>query len=216
MKIMILFILLISACSAKRQPQRDAMHYYNLALQYAAEVEAVDDKGLKQSLLAIDQALAYDQCNPLFYAFKGTVYLRLGHALESQRYFDQAKRLASNAAVKAAIMNNQACALAQLGQYEQACALWQELAQDIYYLTPEVAYNNQALVYMRSGHYDKACLKAEQAVQLAPDYVDAYYCLAFSRLKCGDKVRARAAMNALLDLEPDHPGVHYLKKTLDG
>ena len=116
--------------------------------------------------------------------------------------------------LKGEVLNNYACILAQNKQETEALAIWHNLVNDEYYLTPEVAYVNQGKVYGAAHDYPKAKESFLKAIQLAPDYLDAHYYLAALAQEHGDTSLAKKTISDALYLEPGNKGITLLAQQL--
>ena len=167
----------------------------------------------KKALSYIDTALKTDQ-KAEYYALKATILFVLGNQDKSKNLFKQALKVSENKTVRQEILNNYACVLAEGGEKEEALRLWDSLAINEDYLTPEVALVNKGKVLMEQGLAEQASQSFAQAVGYAPGYLDAQYFLALARVQLNDVKGARDSIKTILYLDKDHQGALLLAKKL--
>ncbi len=137
----------------------------------------------------------------------------LGAAQESQGEF--AAALENFAAVPLAsplgddALFHRSFLLQKLGRREEAIELLEER------LTRPVGrphfYEFLAAVYGEAGQEDKALTTLERGLQTFPKHLDLHYSRAIMLEKMGDRLRAEAAMEEVLTLEPNHAeALNYL------
>ena len=215
----IVFIFLfLCACGKKEESKKLAQTYYKLALLETDEQN--NKKGLKKSLDYINKAITKEE-RPEYLALKGTLLLQLNQEKEGLDCFDTALQNNPDPKIKADILNNKACLLAQLGimnnsqdKIDQAIKIWAELQCDKDYLTPEVAHFNIGKVYVHQKNYKKAQQQLSKAVTVSPNYLDAHYCLACVAYQLNDLSLARNEISTVLFLEPDHQSAKELSNML--
>ncbi len=211
MKIL-MFVLTIafglSSCARKKNKEL-AHNYYKLAMLELSEDQRSDVVS-KKALEQVDKALELFP-DPRYLALKATLLFELNYIQESKHFFEMALKGASgNCRLKAEVMNNYACVLAEAHEPEKALLVWRQLEIDKDYLTPEVSMVNQAKLFVKKGDLDMAKTILLRAVKIAPLYVDAHYYLALLGLKTNDRLLAKDELNTLTFLEPSHPGISHL------
>ena len=157
-----------------------------------------------RALHHLDEAIAAHNL-PLYRATRGTVLFGLGDYKGAGDCFEELLATTRDGALTAEIKNNYACMLAQRGDAQRAAALWQELAGDPTYLTPEVALLNYSCALIAQKRYDAARTQLFEAIAKDPNYLDAHYQLA--RLAwdhLGDHSLARKELTTALFLDPNH------------
>lgn len=200
----------------KQKNQKLAQNYYKLSMaELSRTVNSPGDELLayKQALSYLDKALE-QQKNAEYLALKATLLLKLNRLEESKKNFKFALKEKTTPALKGEILNNYACLLAQCNQRQDAFAVWRDLVDSEYYLTPEVAYVNQGRVLAAENNYQQAKECFLKAIELAPDYLDAHYYLAVLAQQHGDKALAKNVISTALFLEPDNKGMHLLAQQL--
>ena len=209
----ILAFSFLSSCG-KKENVRLAQNYYRLAMLELTDTN-YSVHTYKKALQLIDQALEYEQ-KPQYQAFKATLLFKLGHMVESECFFKKALSHCTDPHVKAEIVNNYACLLAQAKRTNEALALWNELETNKSYLTPEVACVNQGKLALEGKNYEKAHTHFLKALSLAPEYLDAHYYAALTAYQLHDRSFAYNEVKTILFLEPKHEGAQKLGQVLGG
>jgi len=207
---LISIILVISGCSKKddNKNKKLAQTYYKLCM---VELSDNTDK-MKNIQSSYRKALEYIQESINFYesaenlAIKGTILFRLGDYEQSCKFFQAALAHKSSDKVRAGILNNYACLLAQMGQVNKALDIFNELEKNHNYFTPQAAVFNRGKIFFDKMDYEKALDEFSKAVKLAPEYTDAHYFSGLSALKLDDKKRAQHELETVLFLDPTHDG----------
>lgn len=212
---LLICFFLFSACGKKKN-EKLAQTYYKMSLLEVTDEEKRNTSPqhkYTQALLHIEKALEQEE-RPEYYALKATLLFNLGHHQTSKDVFEKALACRPSPVIRAEILNNYACVLAQMNNIKQAQDIWQELAQDKYYVTPEVAYFNRGKIALTQKNPTLAQKLFTQATNLAPNYVDAHYsrALAFYQLK--NYKQAQKTLQTVLLLEPTHHGASKLQKML--
>ncbi len=208
----LVFVLLVCNSCGKKNNDKLARNYYKRAMLELTDQER-SMHAHKKALDYIDQALNFDQKSE-YQAFKATLLFELNQVEKSKVCFEQALALSSDARLKAEIMNNYACLLAQMGEYEKARSVWHELEHDSYYLTPEVALVNQGKSCVAQADYASAKQYFLQAITIAPSYLDAHFYTALVAHKTDDIPLAKNSLSTVLFLEPDHKDARKLADQL--
>ncbi len=197
----IVAVFCLSGCSKKDDKQL-AKTYFKTAFLELAD----DRKGnarFQAALQQINSAIAQSR-QPEYVAFKATILHYLGHQSQSLDFFSQALALPMDPALKAQIMNNYACVLAQGKEYPRAKVIWQDLAASSWYATPEVAWVNLGKLYLQDNEPVRAKEAFKTAATLAPSYIDAHFYMAVAAHAAGQKTMAIDALESVLKLEPEH------------
>ncbi len=194
-------MLAVAACS-KKDDKKLARTYFRTAFLELAD----DRKGsgrLQAALQNINRAIDQSE-QPEYYALKATVLHYLGHATESMKVFSNALALPMDQGLKAQIMNNYACVLAESGETARAKKIWQDLAASSWYATPEVAWVNQGKLCLKDGDPVRAKEAFKTAAMLAPNYLDAHFYCAVAAQAAGQLSVAKESLQTVFKLEPDH------------
>lgn len=194
-------LFILSACR-RGCPQRKklANTYYQLSLLESQE--ASKKEHLLIALQFVNKALAYYQ-DPAYEFHKSSLLMQLSRIADAQSSLKRGLASVKDPFLKAEMRNNYACLLAQTG--EEACAMriWQELASDKDYVTPEAAWFNQGRCYMRKNAFIEAKKCFQAAIAIDANYLDARCCLAHLALyHLGDSVLAQNEIRAVLFADP--------------
>ena len=209
MRTIIFFIGLVtivaSGCS-KKKPLPDADFWYKQSLQ-TLQLEQPGEIAWRSALGSLEQSLAMDDKKPEYWSLKGSLLLLLGMPQLSIDSFDRSLSLTAVPAMRAEILNNYACTLAELGYEEQAFAMWQEALDTASYLTPEVVYCNQGQYWMRKNNLTQALMSFDYAINLAAEYSDAHFYRALTLYYLKLYNQAYKAVEGLLAFDPKYtPG----------
>ena len=208
---------LMGGCGKKEKNKSLARTYYKLALSELADVptdSGTPTHAIKKSLQHVEQAITLDR-NHEYCALKATLLFRLGKIRASYQAFQALLAEKIDPVLKAEIINNYACVLAQGKNYTKALVLWKQLAHDRYYLTPEVALANQGRVYAMQHNFKRAKRCFSQAVTHAPHFLDAHYYLALMAYHLNEYGLVKNEISTILFLEPEHGGAKALKTRLE-
>jgi len=213
-------LLLFFGCGKKKNSDLARTYYKMSLLELNQDDQAVGESAYKKALGHIDKALHYDKTAE-YLALKATILFKLGKEQKGYEHFEKALQLDVDPQVRAEILNNEACLLAQMGMKEQkngkidqAIQIWNGLKDNKDYLTPEVSFFNQSKVYMFKNDPEKAKENLLTSVQLSPSYVDAHYYLAYVANQLNEEKLAKDHVKIVLFLEPEHKGAVQLQKIL--
>ncbi|MBD3231767.1 hypothetical protein GF322_03840 [Candidatus Dependentiae bacterium] len=215
--VMILMVLFFSSCG-KKANQQLAQSYYKMSLLELNDFS--NQNSYRKSLEYINKALVQHE-KAEYLALKATLLLKLNYKDEGLNFFDKALLANPTSQVKADILNNKACLLAQIAMKEndikkldQAIDIWFSLQNDKNYLTPEVAFVNSGKAYFYKKDYQKVKELLLAALKLSPGYLDAHYYLAYDAFILKDFSLATKEIQTVLYLEPNHEGAKELLKFL--
>ena len=133
-------------------------------------------------------------------------YFMLGDPTRALKHIDRAVAKAPWLSIA---RNNKAAILAQLGQIENAAAIWKELVHSF----PKQGrpYYNLGLVAMQRGDLRNAMQLYQRAVELEPDYVPATVNLAICFQQAGDIEAALRLYDDAARLNPSDAQIRYNK-----
>lgn len=125
----------------------------------------------------------------------------LGRLKEAIEEFKQVVNLAIKDEPKILALYNMGNAHADLGEYQEAIASYQQAIK----LNSQLSkpHNNLGLAYAASNRIADAVTEFKQAVQLRPDYAEAHYNLGVAYLQLGRKAEAEEQHRILLKLKPE-------------
>ena len=211
-RIWLLAGLVFCVACGKKPDKKLAQTYFKMAFLELAD-EHKEHARYQSALQLVNQAIA-QASKPEYIALKATILLHMGHTAASVAAFDQALALPADEYLKAQIMNNYACVLAQRGDREKAHKIWQELAGSAWYQTPEVAWVNLGKLHLDGKEPGRAKEAFKMAGLLSPNYLDAHFYCAVAAKAAGDKILARNELEMVLKLEPEHEGAMVLSQGL--
>jgi len=212
-------VMLLCGCGKKLDDKNEKLSqtYYKLCM---LEVSQNSDKSdspqttYRKALSYIQEAINC-KASADFLAVKATILFRLGDFEQSCQSFEAALAFDNvSAKVRASILNNYACLLAQMGNVDKALGILDNLAKDSDYFTPQAAVFNRGKIFFDRQNYEQAVSEFSRTVALAPEYVDAHYFLALSAFKLQNKALAKTEMEAVLFLDPSHEGAIALADKL--
>lgn len=201
--LVLLLVLIFSGCGKKNKNNKLAQNYFKMAFYDLAD-SSKNNASYQLALQHINQALVHEK-KAEYLALKGTILMYLGHTSQSEACFKQALLLPINDdGLREQILNNQACLLAQSGKTEEAKHVWQDLAGNPLYNTPEVAWVNIGKLHLSQQHLGSAVEAFKTAALLEPNYVDAHFYTAVAAHAAGKNGQADESLKAVLLLEPSH------------
>lgn len=221
----LILLTLIFGCAKQKKSQPD------VALNYIKEASVESEAGNFQKALELtNKAYALDP-SPKVGALKATLLYQLQRFEESSNLF---KKIIDDsrtpAHTKSDVKNNYACTLLCLNKKEEAKMIWRDLAFDKNYLSPEVAWFNLGLLEFSDGmmelkeldknkkahskvHFHNASKFFEKAVDIASNYIDAYFYLAVCSFQLEELQEARDNLLIILSKIPEHkPAQDFLTK----
>lgn len=218
MKMQQIFLLFLACfcggCGKKTIPvNKDADFWYKKSLQ-ELRAEKPGELAWRSALASIDQALALDNKRDKYWVLRGSLLLRLKMPTLSVESFEQALVYAATPSQRAEVLNNYACALAELGEEQAAFARWREALVVPSYQTPEVVYCNQGQYWLHKKEYTKALAALDKAINLSIDYSDAYFFRALALYHLKQYTQAQEVLFTLLALDPDYQPALELKQLL--
>ena len=206
-------------CTKEDKNSKLAENYYKLGVLELEEGDAIE-RTYKTALGSINKAIELHSKSE-YLALKATLLFKLDKEKECFDFFAKALAAKPEPKIKTDILNNKACLLAQIGlknnqqqKMKQAFDIWSALEEDMDYLTPEVALVNQGNVCFVQKNYELAKNKFKQAVQIAPNYIDARYYLAVAAYGAQDLEVAKNEISTVLYLEPEHQGAKEMQNIL--
>lgn len=223
------FILLLSACTKKPDHHNNAALATNYLRQASVEAEAQD---YSKALYYAEEAIALAP-TPQALALKATLLYQLKQFGESVRLFQKILRDKQiSEQVKADVMNNYACTLLCLNKKDEARKVWFELTKMPQYLSPEVAWFNLGLLsfgdglakkhsslyeenLMASGYFRQAEQQFSRAIDIACNYIDAFFYLGFTLYHLQKYQEAQEVIAHLLVICPDHKPATELLAEID-
>lgn len=216
----ILSTIALASCggSAYKKRQTALTHYKQASLEVKDFTDKRDLGALHKALNNVDKSLAVYE-TPNARALKGTILLQLGALSESITIFEHIvadKR--TSKAKRADAQNNLATALYQQGNYTRAKQLWQELAANTHYISPEVAHYNLGYAALneackaaynnnqqaRAIHLQEAVQHLQNAIAISHEFIDAHFYVANALAALNQPVSAREHLIAILAINPDH------------
>ncbi len=206
-------LLFLCACTKKPQAKKDAEFWYKKSLQ-ELRLEQSGEVAWRKALGSVDQALAIDSKRERYWVLKGSLLLKLGMPALSVEAFEQALRCSTVPALRAEVLNNYACALAELGQEAKAFALWQDALAIPSYQTPEAVYCNQGQYWLYKKEYEKALTLFARAIEVGGEYSDAYFFRALTLYKLARYTQAHDVLVTLITFDPDYQPALELKRQL--
>jgi len=201
-------VLLTPSCA--RQRHNTVEKYYQEAAQSADAHDFKKALGLAQKAAALEPS-------PRALAFKATLLYQNGKLQESKKTFELALQQKNiSPLIKTTILNNYAAVLVPLGERKKAKQIWQELVNNKFYTTPEVAWVNLGLLaWEESKRHKKNLQQSRQeelnalhcfakAISLEPTYVDAYFFRAQIFMRQKRNIEAVQALKKVVALAPAH------------
>ena len=233
MKYYLVILIMLVGCGGSniRKKQAALTGYKQAALEVREYQEKHDVNELHKALNSIDQSLAhYETSNAL--ALKGTILLQLEQTASATPIFERiAHDKTISKAKQADAQNNWATALYQLGSFEKAKILWQELAHNPHYISPELAYYNLGYAELNEAyqtayrdrsnqnaitrHLEQALEYFKQAIAISHEFIDALFYMGRTLIALNRFVEARETILSILTINPDHHPAQTLLNALE-
>lgn len=227
----ILSALALASCggAAYKKRQTALTHYKQASLEVKDFTDKHDLGALHKALNNVEKSLAvYETSNAR--ALKGTILLQLGALDESITLFEHIVADKTTPKAKRADMqNNLATALYQRGNYARAKELWQEIAKNTHYISPEVAHYNLGYAALneackaaynknqsaRTLYLEEAVQHLQNAIAISHEFIDAHFYLANALIALNQPVPAREHLLTILTINPDHAPAQKMLNCLE-
>ena len=188
-----------SGLSAVSIDSADYQNWLSLASAYQNLANVGVEGAYENAIAAYEKAAAANPTNPLPLIGAGQVALAQGKVAASVDYLNAAILLKTNLAV-AYFLRSQA--EGQLNNFPSAiedAKIAASLARE-----DPLAWYNLGVILYASGDYRAAAQALSQAVSLSNDYSNALFVLALAFNQQGDHARAIAAMQRVVELNPNN------------
>lgn len=211
---LVVIILSFFLFSCRKKSNKELAHsYYRLAMLEVSQ-DHLSCASYRKALSYIKKANDLEP-TATYLALQGTILLRLGDYNASVKLCEKALEIAQGEGLITDIKNNLACSAAALGDFNRAQRLWDQLARDDGYLTPEVALVNQGKLYIAQKQYDQARELFNKAITLAPHYTDAYFYAALVAYHLKDTLMLKDRLATLRFMDPRHQGADLLDRLME-
>jgi type IV pilus assembly protein PilF len=181
---------LVAACASDRnsaQKKTDASNYnMQLGISYLNQ----GDLGLAKQKL--DRAMAENPSDPNVHSSMAMLQDRLGHPDKADAEFKAALSLGRN---NPDILNNYAVYLCRTGRTDEGVKIFEEVAHNGLYRTPEVAHTNSGVCLHHAKRDTQAAMSFQRALQIKPNFAEAAYQLADLDFERGEMAEARATVD---------------------
>ncbi len=202
--VLCLLFLLSSCGGAKTNKKALAVTYIR---QSAVELET---KNYKKALQLVNEAVKTN-AQPHYFARQAAMLYHVGKFDESFALCQELiEKNDTPETVRAEVRNNLACVYIATGKPEQAEEIWKSLINDRNYLVCETLFYNLGLLALQKKNYQDSLTYLTQAVDMAPDYVDALYYTAVIHKKMGNFGKARKSISKLFNYISHHPAATKL------
>lgn len=190
-------------CGAKKDDmaKQDAEIHYKLAHLHFVEGEY--NASLKESRIAVD----LDPTNHEYHHLLALNYF-IGKDMHEKASVHFEKALSLKDDYVDANMNYGALKLDQ-GDWDGAIPHFERVLEDIFYASPERAYNNLGWAYYKKGDYKRALKNFKKAVDLSADFVKALNNLGLVYYKLGRLDQSEVALKKAVELAPDFSEAHF-------
>lgn len=185
----------------KKQPAQAAIANMQLAIEYMKLNKLANARD------CIERALQEDSSNPDVQATAALVYERLNDPSKAQHSYENAVRLSKN---DPRIANSFAGFLCRTGKTAAGEKMFNEVARNPLYTTPEVALVNAGVCVRSAGNLLDADRYFTKALAIRPNMPEALLQqgnVAFDR---GDAVQARDIVQKFLAVNPPTPEILWL------
>lgn len=191
--------LTLSACVATHPIRKGDAASYNVQLGVAY----MDQGNLQVAKDKLDKALEEDPRLPAVHTARALLFDRLNKPKETDDEFREALRLDGD---DPSIQNSYAVYLCRTGRTDEGVKLFQTVAANQLYRTPEIAYTNAGVCLRAARRYPPATEQFERALSIRPSYAEGVFQLVELYFMQGDLVHARAQLDKYLgtfDATPD-------------
>ena len=181
-------------------PERQAVAEYDIAKDLF-----LSRREPRGALTHVLKAIEFDDANADAEHLAALVYLFFCATSSTECHMDEAEKHARRALELRSdfreAKNTLGVVLVHLKKYDDAIAVFQPLANDILYATPETAWGNLGWAYLLKGSTDQAIEALQRAVALQPEFCVGAYRLGLALEKKGDVKSAREAFSRALETD---------------
>jgi len=196
---MVAGLLTLSACVATHPMRKDDAANYNVQLGVAY----MNQGNLEVAKEKLDKAVEEDPHLASVHTARALLFDRLNKPKEADDEFREALRLNSE---DPNTQNAYAVYLCRTGRTDEAVKLFQSVATNALYRTPEIAYSNAGVCLREAKRYQPAAESFQRAVSIRQSYAEGVFQLVELYYMQGDLVHARAQLDKYLgsfDATPD-------------
>jgi type IV pilus assembly protein PilF len=186
---------------ANKNPQQAAQANIQLAIEYMK----MDKLAVSRDYL--ERALAEDPNNPSVQATAGMIYERLGEMPKAERAYASA---AHSGSADPDIQNSYAGFLCRTGKTAAGEKLFNEVARNPLYQTPEAAFVNAGVCVGSKGDFDGAERYFNRALAIRPNMPEALLQLGTFQFDRGDAAKALETAQRSLSVNPATPDILWL------
>ncbi|WKZ32702.1 MAG: tetratricopeptide repeat protein [Thermodesulfobacteriota bacterium] len=199
--LLVLLSAALSACGAslaKKKAQAD-IHYR------LGEVHLME-RNIADALKELTKAVDLQPDNAHYRNALGYAYFVRGMGKEAHKAFDKAISL--DPALSDAHLNKSALYLEE-GEWDRAIAAAGKAAENIFYKSPEFAYNNMGWAYYNKRDYRGAVEYFSKALQANPGFALAHYNMGLAYEKAERLKEAVEAYRAAVNAAPNFLDAHF-------
>ncbi|HBS48188.1 TPA: hypothetical protein DEO28_03835 [Candidatus Dependentiae bacterium] len=212
--LLLLGLFFLSGCAKQENKKNSAETSYKMAL-LALDEYPQNEQAIKTAISYLDSAIAQEN-RVDFIALKASLFFKLRQYEEAKNIFEKLLNKNMQPKLRCEVLNNYACLLSQIGEGDKGLEIWKHLENNKDYFTPEVALVNEGRFFIISKEFVKAKEAFLKAIEIAPNYLDAHFYLAYlSKEFLKNYALAKKEADIVLFLEPKHLGAIDLKKRLN-
>ncbi|OGP30659.1 MAG: hypothetical protein A2073_00665 [Deltaproteobacteria bacterium GWC2_42_11] len=195
----LLLIIFLTGCLSAGLREEASIHY-------RLGVSHLNDGNLPVALKELTSAVEKNPSDPSYHNALGLAYLYRGLDHEAIKHFNEAIKL--DAKFSEAHTNLGAVYLRQK-KWDDAISEFQASVANIFYTTPEIAYNNIGWAYYQKGENEKAIDNFKKAITANSKYSLAYNNMGLAYAKMNKDREAADAFNNAVRYSPDYADAHY-------
>jgi type IV pilus assembly protein PilF len=192
-------VLTLSACVSEHPMHKQDAANYNVQLG----IGYMNQGNLPVAKDKLDKALEENPHLAAVHTARALLFDRLNKPKEADEEFREALRLGGD---DPNIQNSYAVYLCRIGRTDEGVKLFQTVAANRLYRTPEIAYTNAGVCLRADKRYQPAAEAFERAVAVRPGYAEGVFQLVELYFMQGKLVDARAQLDKYLgsfDATPD-------------
>jgi type IV pilus assembly protein PilF len=179
-----------SGCASDSNGAKKKVDASNYNMQLGISYLNQGDLGLAKQKL--DRAMAENPSDPNVHSAMAMLQDRLGHPDKADGEFKSALSLGRN---NPDILNNYAVYLCRTGRTDEGVKIFEEVAHNALYRTPEVAHTNAGVCLRNAKRDTQAAMSFQRALQIKPNFAEAAYQLADLDFGRGEVAEARATVD---------------------
>jgi len=199
-----LFVLLLLGCAVSN-PQADA-NKQQADAHYKMGISNLQANNPTMAMKELLIAVKNDPENASIHAALAQAYQLKKAYPEAERHYMQALELSDN---EPSYQNNLGALYLNMQQWDKAIEYFDKAANNLLFLSPQVALSGEALAYFKKNDLAAAEQHFKEAIAIAPAYAPARYLLSEVYRVQGKEDLEQRALERAVAIAPQYAQAHY-------